>query len=861
MPTPTADPSSTPTTRPPGPKRKGPVRRVLDLFSSVWLGIWLLTALFIYMSIGSALYQVRQLRVFEMSEFEWFNWWPFTLMVALLCINLVVATVRRIRLTPITLGVWMIHAGIIIMSLGSVYYFATKVEGDTPVFRRLVSISAPDHETVSMPALPNASVDVVTTDGVPVRYTVAQTDPRWPLLSGDDKGKEVYSVSVLVQRGQDAIDTPPFATTPEGETLDAQSASARPFIRQLFVGYPQYTEDVIPGLGRAKNAVGETILDDDLTMTLRHDPQEWFHIVHTWALYTRPVDAEGNPLADWTQRALPSAGAGTAGRMPRYNDYLVDRDEVWLPPGLEDMPLDPLRVRAQAAPEGDPLADVDLTVTGYLRYAPDESRRVAGDHGSAPLWPFATVQLSGRGMSAYYTLEAFDPQKNNQQSGNLVFRWLEPGEDVSSIGRGQPAKILVRIPEADAETTLTLDGSVAVGADAPFRAIEGADGWAVRVKGLIDDLPIGEDFRASFADVEFRAPSGEVIRRWIADDPSVTNDIALNPDDPSQESRVAPDPRVRTLYAPPVFPPAITLVGSHDNEHELLAVLGVFGGDPQVIPLTTGSGVTVGEGITLDLLDFSAHSELVTKPRLIPEQQRDRDLGVALAQARVRVEAPGLDRPVAVWTPFTQNLLPSADYTYGGRFPAFNRFIDLPDGRRMELIFSRERRKLPSPVVLDDFVLHEHVGGFTGDTAAIRDWESVLRFVSDDGALGEPVAIRTNEPGEHAGFRFFQAMWDPPAGPQTGSPSAGLNFTGLGIGNRNGVFIMLFGGTLSVVGSIYAFYVKPVLKRRRAAKVRAEIEAGAHGEAARTRAVQAERSLEHKPLEDPALIASEEIAR
>src|SRR5690606_18345894 len=160
------------------------------------------------------------------------------------------------------------------------------------------------------------------------------------------------------------------------------------------------------------------------------------------------------------------------------------------------------------------------------------------------------------------------------------------------------------------------------------------------------------------------------------------------------------------------------------------------------------------------------------------------------------------------------------------------------DGRRMELVFSRERRRLPAPVVLDDFVLHERVGGFTGDTASIRDWESVLRFVNADGSLGAPITVRSNTPGEFAGFRFFQAMWDPPADAQTGSPSAGLNFTGLGIGNRNGVYIMLFGGTLSVVGCVYAFYVKPVIKRRRAAAVLARLDAGEFGDDARRRATR-----------------------
>lgn len=543
--------------------------------------------------------------------------------------------------------------------------------------------------------------------------------------------------------------------------------------------------------------------------------------------------------------------------MPRYNDYLVSPDEVWLAPG-EEPASRPLRVRAASPDGGDPLADVGLTVTGFLRYAPNETRRVAGDHTRDPLAPFALVRLSGRGLAAEYMLEAFDPVKSGAQEGSLVFRWLEPGEDVSRIGRGAPAKIVVEIPSTGAGETLTLDGSIPVGADAPFRPV-GDSGWSIRVKRLIDQLPLAEGLRVSFADVELRSPRGEVIERWIADDPSVTNDLVR--EDGQGERHTAPDPQVRTLYAPPIMPPAVTLVGSHDNEGELLVVLGVFGGEPMVAPLRVGGSMRVAQEVTLDLVAYSAHSRLETRPRIIPERQRDRDLGVSLAQARVQIDAPGMQRPLALWVPFTQNLLPSPAYAYGGRFPYSPVVVDLPDGRRMEVVFSRERRKLPAPVVLEDFVLHERVGGFTGDTASIRDWESVLRFVNPDGTLGEPVAVRTNEPGQFAGFRFFQAMWDPPAGEQSGSPSAGLNFTGLGIGNRNGVGLMLLGGALSVVGSIYAFYVKPVVKRRRAAKVQARLEAGEFGEAARDRARVARATTAPTVEPKEPLAPHEEVAR
>ena len=50
-----------------------------------------------------------------------------------------------------------------------------------------------------------------------------------------------------------------------------------------------------------------------------------------------------------------------------------------------------------------------------------------------------------------------------------------------------------------------------------------------------------------------------------------------------------------------------------------------------------------------------------------------------------------------------------------------------------------------------------------------------------------------------------------------------MSFTGLGVGNRRGVVTQLAGCILSVIGMMYAFYVKPIIKRRRRAKVEAEL--------------------------------------
>ena len=61
--------------------------------------------------------QLRQWRPFEMTEFEWFHWWPFDVLIGLLCLNMATTTLRRIPLNTINLGVWMIRTGIIMLAL------------------------------------------------------------------------------------------------------------------------------------------------------------------------------------------------------------------------------------------------------------------------------------------------------------------------------------------------------------------------------------------------------------------------------------------------------------------------------------------------------------------------------------------------------------------------------------------------------------------------------------------------------------------------------------------------------------------------------------------------------------------------
>src|SRR5690606_13453759 len=127
----------------------------------------------------------------------------------------------------------------------------------------------------------------------------------WELRTGEDEGQVTYAVSVLIQ-------------TPE-----------RRFVRQLLAGYPEYTEDVIPGEGRAIRVTGEAILDDSINLSLGQVTQRDFYLMQSSALYVRE-----RGQTEWAQRPLRD--------LPKYQDYLVDHDDVFLAPGDPIPPLDPL---------------------------------------------------------------------------------------------------------------------------------------------------------------------------------------------------------------------------------------------------------------------------------------------------------------------------------------------------------------------------------------------------------------------------------------------------------------------------------------------------------------------------------------
>ncbi len=74
---------------------------------------------------------LRRLPGMEMTELEFYAWWPLRVILITFVLNMITATVRRIEFTFKNLGVLTVHTGIVCISLGSIYYGALKQEGDT----------------------------------------------------------------------------------------------------------------------------------------------------------------------------------------------------------------------------------------------------------------------------------------------------------------------------------------------------------------------------------------------------------------------------------------------------------------------------------------------------------------------------------------------------------------------------------------------------------------------------------------------------------------------------------------------------------------------------------------------------------
>ncbi|MFQ5492364.1 MAG: hypothetical protein ACE5GE_16765, partial [Phycisphaerae bacterium] len=561
-----------------------------------------------------------------------------------------------------------------------------------------------------------------------------------------------------------------------------------PFVRQLLAGYPQFTEDVVPGQGRAIKAVGTKLLvpEEQLRIALDYEPQEYFFLQDTVALYLRPAGAP-----QWSERPIED--------LPQYHDRVSSREEVWMPAG-ESVPIRPLDLTVTPAGQDDPLSDYEVHVTGYLRYAFQEERWVPGGDR---LNPVCNVNLSfDNGTGEDIELVAFHSSASQAKGGMLVFRWIETDAELTALASQPGPELEVRIPGEDIVLKVPAVPPEHGGEHAEFQSIEGTD-YSFRIRNVVNNLNVpagGGNRNVSVVIVEVRN-GDRSYRRWVAIPAEFTRDLA---DDGG--GAVEADPGIEMSYRPGGA--AMLTIAAGPGEVGTHLLVRNSEGAVKQHDLKAGKTVTLAGNLKLRLNHIYPHTRSERRPAIVPLAQRDRDARKAFSMIKVVVAKD--DWSTSLWLPYNQYAVPSEQYQYPGRITYAPRRIRLPSGQSLELMYSRQRHKLPSPVVLDSFELQTFQGGLIGSNSNVRDYVSKLRFADDSGQWGEPVQMSSNNPATDRGFWFFQATWDPP-----GRGSNGMNFTGTGVGNRNGVYIQLFGCCVAVAGMIYAFYIKPIVIRRR----------------------------------------------
>ncbi|MCH8150577.1 MAG: hypothetical protein IH987_21810, partial [Planctomycetes bacterium] len=609
-------------------------------------------------------------------------------------------------------------------------------------------------------------------DGAGVwKFAIQSTNTAWPILSEEHKGEIAYAVNVAV-------------TKPDGEE----------YIRQLLAGYPQYIEDVIPGKGRAIKSIGRKLVDEDLKIELEYEAQEYFHVMNSWALFVRRVGER-----EWRQRPIQ--------KLPRYNDFIASREAVFV-----DSPIPPrvLDIEVKPGDTPDALSNTSVRVTAYLRYASMERR---WREGNGRLNPVLRITAPGpQGTPTTSDLVAFDSSRNHAGNGVMKFIWLENETQLDQLPTSTEATIHMAVPASDIVLSVPLTRETVARESGAFTAL-GDSGFSYSIRNVMDNLSIPGG-TVSVAMVEIKTPEGVEFTRMVADPPETTRD--LHDGDPhaaaTKESRPL-DRRISMVYQPASPPVLFAAVPSG----KVFLVFNGRDGRKLLREMPIGESVEVVPGFRIRADELLARGESEVKPYVVPLERRNRDVGVNMAMIRLEIGSGASVQ--SLWLPFNAYAFENDQYAGSRRFSYSPRSVRLPDGSAVEIMFSRERRKLPNPIALEEFELLTHLGGFTGNSLTIRNYVSRLRFL-DDGKWSDAIPIQVNQPTEYGGYWYFQSSWDPP---QRGMPGSGMNHTGLGVGNRNGVRIQLAGCCIAVSGMLFAFYVKPILIRQRRAKSRAKI--------------------------------------
>lgn len=739
--------------------------------------------------------QFRRLPIMEMSELEFYSWWPLRLVLVLFVINMVTATVRRIEFSFPYIGVLTVHSGIVVIALGSVYYAALKQEGD------MLLMAGP------MDADGQAAI------GPPETGFYDNTEPALWVTQHPDRGWEQRRLGRNGSTSGVARGVPRY----NDYNLNAlQLKNLPPMARGDSRDHGALNLLVPDG----PKAEGQQVVDQDIK----------FRIVGyaSHAELTRQwVPAEDAGLA-----AAGAAGSGTALRT--VEAYLT------LPPD----PNDP----------NSPRPDVPQRTWQLLPDVP--SRRID------------VLEVSGTPLLGIeYTRERKADDQGPRLGGMSEQRWKDLA---SPLPTGTNHALVVRHAASGFEQVIPVKQGE--------RFTVGQTGYAIEVVNLSADAPFPiitrgyQGARSSVAVVRVTPPAKDGVtpppfERWVYHRfPEINQDLVDTPPGEqstmggSGSSRRAPDAGIDIVY---VDASILQIYLDERADGTVRSLVRLPGGVATITPTAAdeagGQSVEVTPGLKVKLAGRLDGAVSVEYPFNTPITQRDtRAIGnhqrasIALEVAASVKKTDGGVEPwkTVVWVPFSQYA--RAQSSEG------QRIVRIPDGRSVNVVFSRVRHEFwpPMALALERFEMTPYPHSqtprdFSSDLVVMRRWAGKHEDVKRHTSLNEPLLERTPfqrredlpavanalgwlmskiAPNQ---YKFSQAGWD-----QSGwmdslalvergelkRPMA--RYTILGVGNNPGIYIIATGAVMMSVGIPWAFYVKPWLMRRRKKKIQEQLARG-----------------------------------
>lgn len=751
------------------PRRRNPV---VDFFASIWLGIILIVLIFTYAAVGSAVPVVRQF--FELNEFQFFNHWIFTGLILLFCINLIVATVVRIKFNMINAGVLTVHAGLLLLCGASIWYFGSKVEGDVLMAPATIGIYS------------NSRLQSGDQGAAKIGQVVAAKGRVWeqniPMLGGAHRVEVVDVKNFGMQMAQEVTLKISAPNQPEKQVTLSTDNSTDQFARIASVS-PKLTAMLQPA-DAVYSFYDNTVPCLSLLVGTGDDDRREFNIPSLPYYSERFVSLDdtrgpGNsPVTDLDGHSVKSKRTTP-----------IPLVEHW------KMPVPVLKA-------SDPLAkDLGFTldVDGYLPYATMDNHPVEGGDQFSPM---AQVAIGRQGNTQDGFLFSQFPQQAQFEANDgtrVEFDWIgDKTEPDANWTRRVSGRHILEVDVKDKDIHKAYD--VKVGDEI---AVEGTD-YKLKIEQLRPNWPLMtsglQGARTGIALVWVASPEKQFQRSVLARFPE------LDQDRNREGKKIDPkkdlvDDNIVIRYTN-ASTDHIRLVAGENYAPTIIHTRP--GGEREMKRVKEGEPVTLAGNLDFVLRNIIKKPRLEQRPLVIPEPQRRSLMNVGRQNSMVRVHLKALDGSWSrrQWVNFSQY---DQDHTsvFGGT-PTVVR--GLPEGRAVAFVYGRQRNPLPAPLVLEQLKTEYYPGG-----EQPKEWTSYFRYKkpgTDEVREGKAFLNNTYTVGN---WTFFQSA----------AAKDGESWTVLGVGNRNGVLLQLLACAMITLGMIYAFAVKPVLKKRRKARIMA----------------------------------------